>query len=271
MAGRLEGKVALITGAARGQGQAEAALLASEGADIIAVDVCGDLPDVIYPLGSAEDMAETVRMVESHDRRIITVACDVRDRAKLSAGIDHGVAELGRLDIVVANAGITMADRWNDITPEHWETTIGICLTGVWNTAQLAAPHIITGGRGGSMIFISSASGLKGYPGIMAYSTAKHGVVGLMRCFAQELAEHAIRVNSVHPTGVETQIGGEPIHKLFTILESNPKLGAVYINMLDVERLQVDDIANAVLFLASDDSKYITGVTLPVDAGNALI
>ena len=271
MSGRVAGKVALITGAARGQGRAHAAMLAREGADIIAIDVCGDLADVNYPLGSAEEMEETVRLVEAHDRRIVTAAVDVRNRAGMQAAITDGVARLGRLDIVVANAGITFAATWDDVTAEHWDTTIGICLTGVWNTVQLAAPHIVAGGRGGSIIITSSAAGLKGYPFLSAYTTAKHGLVGLMRCYAHELAPHSIRVNTVHPTGVNTLIGGEPITALFNLLEANPKMGAVYINPLPVERLEPEDIAMAVLFLASDEAKYITGTALPVDAGNVII
>jgi SDR family mycofactocin-dependent oxidoreductase len=271
MAGRVSGKVALVTGAARGQGRAEAVMLAAEGADIIAIDVCGDLPDVNYPLGTLEDMAETVRLVEAQDRRIVSAAADVRDRAAMTRAIEQGLAELGRLDVIVANAGITMAATWDQVSPEMWDAHISICLTGVWNTLQLAAPHIVAGGRGGSIVITSSAAGLKGYPFLSPYVAAKHGLVGLMRVYANELAPHSIRVNTVHPTGVETGIGGEPISVLFELLEANPKAGALYINALPVETLQPDDIAQAVLFLASDESKYITGVALPVDAGNFLI
>jgi len=272
MAGRLAGKVALVTGAARGQGRAEAVMLASEGADVIAIDVCRDLPDVRYPLGTSDELAETRRLVEDLDRRIVTAEADVRDRDAMRAAIDDAVAELGRLDVVVANAGITMLAAWDETTPEIWDTHIGICLTGVWNTFQLTIPHIKAGGRGGSVIAISSASGHKGSPWLSAYVAAKHGVIGLTKSFALELARDMIRVNAILPTGVETQIGGPTMREEFGArAEGAPEIAALFINPMPVDVLQPDDIARAVVFLASDESAFITGVSLPVDAGNALI
>jgi len=270
--GKLEGRVALVTGAARGQGRAEAILLASEGADIIAIDVCGDLPDVNYPLGTAQDMAETMRSVEAHDRRIVSAAADVRDRSGMRRAIDAGVAELGRLDVVVANAGITMAASWDEVSEEMWNAHIGICLTGVWNTLQLSIPHIKAGERGGSVVITSSVSGYKGSPWIGPYVAAKHGVVGLAKSYALELAEDHIRVNTVHPTGVDTLIGGQPLRDVIVgNSERDPKLGAVFMNAMPVEVVQPEDIAKAVLFLASDDARYITGLQMKVDAGAGLI
>jgi SDR family mycofactocin-dependent oxidoreductase len=261
-----------VTGAARGQGRAEAELLAREGADIIAIDICGQPADVHYPLGTVEDMQETVRVVEATGRRIVTAAVDVRDRALMKAAIDHGVATFGRLDVIVANAGITIGETWDETTEETWNATIGICLTGTWNTMQLGIPHIKAGGRGGSVIVIASASGHKGSPWLSAYVAAKHGLVGLMKSFALELAGDMIRVNAVSPTGVVTDIGGPQLRdKIIGESARNPNIAALYINPMPVEALQPIDIARAVLFLASDDATYITGVELPVDAGNALI
>jgi SDR family mycofactocin-dependent oxidoreductase len=194
--GRVDGKVAFITGAARGQGRSHAVRLAQEGADIIAVDICGPIPHLQYPHATPEDLAQTVKEVEALDRRIVAAEADVRDRAALGRILDDGVERLGRLDVVVANAGICVFGPWDEMTPEIWQTTIDINLTGVWNTVQLAAPHLIAGGRGGSIVLTSSTAGLKGQPFLTPYVAAKHGVVGLMRAFAHELAEHEIRVNS---------------------------------------------------------------------------
>lgn len=267
MAGRVEGKVAFITGAARGQGRAHAIRLAEEGADIIAVDLCGPVPDLQYPPATPEDLAETVRQVEALDRRIVATQADVRDRDAMKAAIDKGVAELGKLDIVVANAGICIIGTWDEITPEIWHNTIETNLTGVFNTVQLTAPHIIAGGNGGSIILTSSAAGIKGLPFLTPYVAAKHGVTGLGRAFAAELAIHNIRVNTLHPTGVETMMGamGEAFPPL---LEKNPAIAGMMANMLPIQVTQPRDQANAVLFLASDEAKYITAMAMTVDAGN---
>ena len=268
MAGRVEGKVAFITGAARGQGRSHALRLAEEGADIIAVDLCDDIPNVAYSSATEEDLAETVRQVEALDRRIIARKADVRDRDAMKSVIDAGVAELGRLDIVVANAGICVIAGWDETSVEVWDQTISTNLTGVWNTVQLTAPHLIAAG-GGSMILTSSAAGLKGLPFLTPYVAAKHGVVGLMRAFATELAEHSIRVNTLHPTGVNTPMADpRTMEKFGPLLEAHPKLGPMMTNLLPIESTEARDQSNAVLFLASDESRYVTSMEMTVDAGN---
>jgi SDR family mycofactocin-dependent oxidoreductase len=266
--GRVEGKVALITGAARGQGRSHAVRLAQEGADIIAVDLCDDLPHVQYPSATEDDLKETLRQVEALDRRIVATKADVRDAAGLRAAIDDGVAQLGKLDVVVANAGICVVGTWDDITEDVWDDTVDTNLKGVWNTTRLAAPHLIANG-GGSIVMTSSAAGLKGLPGLTPYVASKHGVVGLMHAFATELAVHHIRVNSVHPTGVATPMGelqgdANPFEK---VLAADPRVGAMLMNLLPVEITEPVDISNAVLWLASDESRYVTSHTLAVDAG----
>ncbi|SEF16441.1 mycofactocin-coupled SDR family oxidoreductase [Jiangella alba] len=266
--GRVEGKVAFITGAARGQGRSHAVRLAQEGADVIAIDLCGPVPGIGYPPATPEDLEQTVKDVEALDRRIVARQADVRDRDALKAAIDEGVAELGRLDVVVANAGICILAPWDEVTPEVFRDTIDINLTGVWNSVQLAAPHLVAAG-GGSIVLTSSAAGLKGLPFLTPYVAAKHGVVGLMRAFAHELAEHHIRVNSVHPTGVDTPMGaGDGMAQIGAWLEQHPRLAGMFTNSLPVEITQPVDISNAVLFLASDEARYVTALTMTVDAGN---
>jgi SDR family mycofactocin-dependent oxidoreductase len=266
--GRVEGKVAFITGAARGQGRSHAVRLAEEGADIIAVDFVDHIPNVTYRSATPEDLAETVRLVEALDRRIIATKVDVRDRAALGTAIDDGVAQLGKLDIVVANAGICIIAGWDQVTPEIWEQTISTNLTGYWNTAQLAAPHLIKNG-GGSIIMTSSAAGIKGLPFLSPYVVSKHGVVGLMRAYATELAEYNIRVNTIHPTGVNTEMGSADGSKNFeSLLAAHPQLGGMLVNMLPIQATEPLDQSNAVLFLASDESRFVTSLELTVDAGN---
>ena len=276
MPGRVQGKVAFITGAARSQGRSHAVRLAEEGADIIAVDVAGPVPSLsAYPLASAEDLAETVRQVEALDRRVVAHQADVRDPAALKAALDDGVAQLGRLDIVVANAGIYQVSPALELDDAAWQETIAINLTGVWNTVKAALPHLIDGG-GGSVILTSSVLGLRGGANSVHYSTAKHGVVGIMRSVALEFAQHRIRVNSIHPTLVNTiMIQNEEVYSLFDPANPHPTRDSAApvfqtINALPVPWVEPADISNAVLFLASDEARYITGVTLPVDAGAML-
>ncbi|MGR0221486.1 mycofactocin-coupled SDR family oxidoreductase [Agromyces sp. ZXT2-6] len=266
MAGRVEGKVAFVTGAARGQGRSHALRLAEEGADIIAVDLCGPIPGLQYSHATEEDLAETVRQVEALDRRIIARKADVRDRDAMKAAIDEGVAELGHLDIVVGNAGICIIAEWDKVTPEIWNETISTNLTGIWNTVQLTAPHLISAG-GGSIILTSSAAGLKGLPFLTPYVASKFGVTGLTKAFAHELAEHSIRVNSLHPTGVETAMG-EMGAAYPPLLEAHPRLGGMLTNSLPIDVTQPRDQSNAVLFLASDEARYVTAMAMTVDAGN---
>jgi (+)-trans-carveol dehydrogenase len=271
MAGRVAGKVAFITGAARGQGRSHAVRLAAEGADIIAVDLCESVPTVPYHGATEADLAQTVKEVEALDRRIIARKADVRDFDQLKSALDAGVAELGRLDIVSANAGIFSHAPIQDLTEEQWGTMLDINLSGVWRTAKAAIPHLIEGGRGGSIIITSSVAGLKGAQNFGHYVSAKHGVVGLMKTLALELAPHSIRVNSIHPTSVNTDmVQNEDLYKLFN--PGNPTKEeferiSLAASALPVPLVEPFDISNALLFLASDEARYITGVQLPVDAG----
>lgn len=274
MPGRVEGQVAFITGAARGQGRSHAVRLAQEGADIIAVDLCQSVPLVPYDGATPDDLAETVREVEALDRRIVATQADVRDAEALRQAVDAGVNELGRLDIVSANAGISgpMAAA-EDVPEDAWRQMIDINLTGVWNTARVAIPHLKAGGRGGSIVLTSSAAGLKANANIAHYVAAKHGVVGLMRSLALELAPDRIRVNSLHPTTVDTpMIMNDATARLFRPDLEDPTTedfaeASQQMNALPVPWLESIDISNALLFLASDEARYITGVTLPIDAG----
>lgn len=277
MAGRVEGKVAFITGAARGQGRAHAVRMAQEGADIIAVDICKQIDSVLIPLSSPEDLAETADMVKNAGGRIHTAEVDVRDYDALKAAVDAGVEEFGKLDIIVANAGIGNGGQTLDKTGEpDWDDMIGVNLSGVWKTVKAGVPHILAGGDGGSIILTSSVGGLKAYPHTGHYVAAKHGVVGLMRTFAVELGAQNIRVNSVHPTNVNTPLFmNEPTMKLFRPDLENPgpedmKVVGQLMHTLPIGWVEPEDIANAVLFLASDEARFITGVTLPVDGGSCL-
>jgi SDR family mycofactocin-dependent oxidoreductase len=263
--GKLDGKVAFVTGAARGQGRSHALRLASEGANIIAIDICADSDSTAYALASEDDLAETVRLVEATGQSIVARVGDVRDVDGMSKVVTDGVGEFGRLDVVVANAGICTIQRWDEVTPAVWNDVIGTNLTGVWNTCAASIPHLVNAG-GGSIVLISSVAGLKGQPYLLPYAAAKHGVVGIMHVLTNELAEHRIRVNSVHPTGVNTPMvlgfgaGADEMLADF-------KMGSLFMNSLPVDLIEPEDISDAVLFLASSESKYITGLTMTVDAG----
>jgi (+)-trans-carveol dehydrogenase len=278
MTGRLEGKVAFITGAARGQGRSHAVRLAQEGADIIAIDVCKPIvANTTIPASTPEDLAETADLVKGHNRRIFTAEVDVRDYDALKAAVDTGVGQLGRLDIIVANAGIGNGGDTLDKTSEFdWQEMIDVNLSGVWKSVKAGVPHILAGGNGGSIILTSSVGGLKAYPHCGNYVAAKHGVVGLMRSFAVELGQHMIRVNSVHPTHVRTpMLHNEGTFKMFRPDLENPGPDDMapicqMFHTLPIPWVEAEDISNAVLFFASDESRYITGVTLPVDAGGCL-
>jgi SDR family mycofactocin-dependent oxidoreductase len=277
MAGRVEGKVAFITGAARGQGRSHALRLAQEGADIIAVDLLEEIPGAPYAGATQADLDETVRQIEALDRRIVASKADVRDFTSLKTALDAGVAELGRLDIVSANAGIsTQMVPSDELDEDIWQNMIDTNLTGVWHTAKAAIPHLKAGGRGGSIIMTSSEAGIRGYANIAHYVSAKHGVVGLMRTLALELAPQSIRVNSIHPTQVDTDmIQNTATYDLFTGKTGSTKeefaKASEAVIALPIPWVEAVDISNAVLFLASDEARYITGVPLPVDGGNFLI
>lgn len=277
MAGRVEGKVAFITGAARGQGRAHAVRLAAEGADIIAVDICQSFENSPALGATAEDLAETADLVKNLGRRIVTAEVDVRDFAALQAAVDSGVEQLGRLDIIAANAGIgTTGVKLDRMSEDLWQEMIDVNLSGVWKSVKAGVPHMLAGGRGGSIILTSSVAGSKAYPHTGHYVAAKHGVVGLMRSFAVELGHHSIRVNSVHPTHVNSpMLMNEKTYRMFRPELENPGQADLEpvcrtFHMLPIPWVEVEDISNAVLFLASDEARYITGVTLPVDAGSCL-
>ncbi|UNX54218.1 mycofactocin-coupled SDR family oxidoreductase [Georgenia sp. TF02-10] len=274
MAGRVAGKVAFISGAARGQGRSHAVRLAEEGADIIAFDICKDVETNQFPGPTPEDLAETVRQVEALDRRIIAREADVRDFDAVKAVADEGFAELGRVDIVAGNAGITGELAQADVMSEvGWQTMLDVNLTGVWHTVKAAVPHLKAGGNGGSIILTSSTAGIKGYENLSHYVAAKHGVVGLMKSLTLELSRESIRVNTIHPTSVDTDmIQNEAFYQLFRPDLDNPgkeDLREVMLGMnaLPVPWVEAIDISNALLFLASDEARYITGMELKVDAG----
>ena len=268
VARRLQGKVAFITGAARGQGRAEAVRLAAEGADIIAIDLCRSAESTHYAGSTPADLAETVRLVEAQDRRIIATQADVRDFDAVSSAVRDGVAALGRLDIVVANAGICSAAMSWEIGIEQWQETLDTNLTGVFYTAKATVPVLLEQGTGGSVIFTSSVAGLRGLPFLGHYAASKHGVVGLAKSMANELGQHNIRVNTIHPHGVAT---GMTVNDMQPLIEQYADtLGPIFMGTLPDQVSQPEDIANAVAWLASDESRHVTGVQLPVDLGTLI-
>uniref|UniRef100_A0A5Q5CEB9 Short-chain dehydrogenase/reductase SDR n=1 Tax=Mycobacterium sp. (strain JLS) TaxID=164757 RepID=A0A5Q5CEB9_MYCSJ len=269
MTGRLAGKVAFITGAARGQGRAHAERLATEGADIIAVDIAGKLPDCVpYDHSTPEDLAETVSLVEATGRRILASVVDTREHDALRETVDAGVAELGRLDVIVANAGITAPQAWNAITPADFRDVTDVNITGTWNTVMAGAQHIVDGDRGGSIILISSAAGLKMQPFMVHYTASKHAVTGMARAFAAELGKHRIRVNSVHPGAVATPMGtGDMVEGLMRADAANPGLMNMVTPFIQ-DIAQPEDIADAVAWLASDESRFVTAAAIAVDCGS---
>ena len=274
--GMLDGKVAFVTGAARGQGRSHAVALAREGADIIAVDVCAQAPTVPYPMATPDDLAKTVTEVEALDRRIIATQADVRDLAALTTAVDQGVAELGRLDIVLANAGISTPAPTLEMDESVWDEMIEINLTGQWKTLRAAVPHIINGGRGGAVVITSSLAAIYANANTAHYSAAKAGLVMLAKVLAKELAPHGIRVNTIHPTTVATDmILNDPTYRLFRPDLADPtradfEEAARTLNKLPVAALEPADISNAVLYLVTDAGRYVTGITHVVDAGGQL-
>ncbi|NVN53821.1 mycofactocin-coupled SDR family oxidoreductase [Mycolicibacterium hippocampi] len=270
MTGRLEGRVAFITGAARGQGRAHAVRMAGEGADIIAVDIAGPLPQCVpYDPATPENLTETVELVEKTGRRIVASVVDTRDSEALNAAVEQGVAELGRLDVIVANAGVSAPQAWDDIRPEDFRDVMDINVTGTWNTVMAGAHKIIEGGRGGSIILISSAAGIKLQPFMIHYTASKHAVTGMARAFAAELGRHSIRVNSVHPGPVMTDMGtGEMGTALSKAMETNPQLSHMMTPFLPTWAVEPEDVADTVSWLACDDSKYITASAISIDQGS---
>jgi SDR family mycofactocin-dependent oxidoreductase len=268
--GRLDGRVALITGAARGQGRSHAIGLAAEGADIVALDLCRPVDTVPYPLSTPDDLAETVKLVEEQDRRIIARQVDVRDLAALRDLVTEARTELGRLDIAIANAGImpTIGEHGDD--DQAFYDAIDINLTGVWHTVRAVVPTMIAQGEGGSIVITSSTAGLRGLTthleaGSVGYAAAKHGVVGIMRAYANLLGDHRIRVNTVHPTGVNSPM---VINEAFgSYTEEHPEVMMLLRNLLPVPLIEPDDITRAIIWLVSNEGRYVTGATIPIDAG----
>lgn len=261
---RFVGKVALITGAARGQGRAEAVRLAAEGADIIAVDICRSLATTQYPGPTPEDLAETASLVENLGQRIVAREADIRDFAALSAAVQEGVGELGGLDVVIANAGMTTAALSWEVSAEQWQESIDVNLTGAFHTAKATVPILIDQDRGGAIVFTGSVAGLRGLPFVSAYVAAKHGVVGLSKTLANELAKHRIRVNTLIPHGVATDL---TVPELSSVAQAAPELQLLYAPALPDGTTTADDIAAAVAWLASDEARHVTGIQLPVDLG----
>jgi len=275
--GRMDGKVAFVTGAARGQGRSHAVRLAQEGADVIAVDICRGFDHSPAEGATREDLDMTAGMVKDAGGRVVTAEVDVRDAAALHAAVDGGVEQLGRLDVIVANAGIgTTAGKLHKTDEALWQEMIDVNLSGVWKTVKVGVPHILEGGRGGSIVLTSSVAGAKAYPHMGHYVAAKHGVIGLMRSFAVELGQRMVRVNAVLPTHVNSPLlMNEQTYRAFRPELDNPgpdDLAPVCqsFHVLPIPWVTPEDITNAVLFLASDEARYITGVALPVDAGSCL-
>ncbi|CAN5369995.1 mycofactocin-coupled SDR family oxidoreductase [soil metagenome] len=274
MSGRLAGKVAFVTGAARSVGRSEAVLFAAEGADIIAMDIGAGFDSAEYPASTPDDLAETARLIEAEGRRVVTFRADVRDIDTMTAELSKAVATLGGLNIVSANAGIgSSVFPAQDMSEATWGEMIDINLTGQFHTAKAAIPHLIEAGEGGSIVFTCSISGEKGFAGLTNYVAAKHGVIGLMRSLAHELAPHMIRVNSVLPTQINTpMIMNDTSFKVFRPDLEHPTAADVAeatmtINLMPKPWIEPIDVAYAALYLVSDEARYVTGVSLPVDLG----
>ncbi|WP_300009219.1 mycofactocin-coupled SDR family oxidoreductase [Pseudonocardia sp.] len=265
--GKLDGKVAVITGGARGQGRSHAVALAREGADVVVCDIASDIASVPFPLADAADLDETVKLVEQQDRRCVALQADVRDTAAMQQVADTAMREFDRIDVLLANAGIlSLSDTTWALSDEQWDDMIDVNLTGVFKSCRAVVPHMLAAGNGGSIVITSSIAGLKGVAGCTHYTAAKHGVVGLMRTLARELAAARIRVNTIHPTGVDSPMSNNDFFPAW--LEANPELGdAMRGNLMPVDAMPMADVSSVITWLVSDEAKWVTGVTLPVDAG----
>ena len=274
----LKGRVALVTGAGRGQGRSHALRLAKDGADILALDICARVGSVSCSVPTtAQDLAETQRLVEEVGASIVVHQVDVRDIAALSQAVDDGVAQLGRLNIVVANAGIlSFGSKTHEVDAEAWQDLIDINLTGVWHTYKAAAPHLLEAGPGGSVTITSSLAGFKGLGNAAGYVATKHAVIGLMKVLANELGPYGIRVNTIHPNAVNTpMIQNDEIYKLFcpdldapTAADASPAFARM--NPMGVDWVEPDQVSNVVAWLASDQARYVTGAQIPIDAGASI-
>jgi SDR family mycofactocin-dependent oxidoreductase len=270
MGGPIAGKVACITGAARGQGRAHAVRLAQEGADIIAVDACGPIGELRYDPATEGDLAETARLVEHLGRRVVTAKVDIRDFAALQAAFQRGSDELGSLDILIANAGICGWGLLWELAPKSWQDMIDVNLTGTWNSLKAAAQLMMSRGQGGAMVVTSSAMGLKAVPGMTHYVAAKHGLVGLVKAAAIELAPFGIRVNSIHPWAVDTLMSKEETP--FRMMEEHPVYQASFGQVITEPGVSdPSDIANAAFWLVSDEARTVTGIQLSVDHGATIV
>jgi SDR family mycofactocin-dependent oxidoreductase len=276
MTGLLTDQVAVVTGAARGQGRSHALALAREGASIIALDACAPIATVPYPLPTKADLEATAEQVEDLGSRVVHGVVDVRDLAEMDQFIRDAVGDLGRLDIVCANAGISTPSSTLEMTEETWQTTIDINLTGVWKTCKATVPHIVAGNRGGSVIITSSSATAMISRNIAHYTAAKHGLIGFMRVLAKELAPYRIRVNTLHPTGVNTpMILNEPMYRLFRPDLADPtredfEASARSHHALGVSAVEPEDVSAAVVYLAAPSGRYVTGSTFMLDAGGSL-
>lgn len=267
--GRMDGKVAFVTGAARGQGRSHALKLAEEGADIIAVDRCDSVPTIRYDMPTSADLDHTAELVEKLDRRVVSAVVDVRDLAALSDAVQRGIDELGRLDVVLGNAGVVGSGLSWELSEEQFDELVAINLSGVWRTVKATVPHLIAQGTGGSVILTSSIAGMKGFGGYSHYSAAKHGVVGLMRSLVNELSPYNIRVNTVNPTTVNTpMIQNDDFYSAFGATDTQQFAAAFQtMHTLPQPWIEAEDVSNAILYLASDEARYVTGLVMNVDAG----
>jgi (+)-trans-carveol dehydrogenase len=274
--GRFAGKVVLITGAARGQGRSHALRFAEEGADIIAVDVCEQIEGVPYPMATPDDLAETVRQVEDRDARIVASVADVRDVTAMMAAVEHGLDALGRLDIVCANAGVSGSYLAGDDIAERvasFRRILDVNLTGVMITIEVSRGPMIAGGRGGSIVVTNSVAGLKALGVGGGYGEAKHALIGLVKAAARALAPHGIRVNNIHPTNVNTTLlMNDAVYRAFLPQFEEPTMEDITsalstVNLIPVPYIEPNDVSDLVLFVSSDEARFITGASLPVDAG----
>ncbi|MEV5240900.1 mycofactocin-coupled SDR family oxidoreductase [Streptomyces cinnamoneus] len=274
--GRVAGKVVFITGAARGQGRSHAVRLAEEGAHIVASDICEEVGSTHYTLATSDDLKETARLVEARGGQILTCSADVREPAQLEAVVSEALGRFGHIDVVCANAGIGSLGRAWELSDKQWHDMIDVNLTGAWNTVKAVIPHMIEAGRGGSIIFTNSVAGFLGRPNMAHYAASKHGLVGLMRSLANELAPHYIRVNSIHPGNVDTDMVQNVTGRRLLLPDvADPTreefaAAAAELSVIPVPWVESVDVSNAVLWLASDEARYVTGATLPVDAGASI-
>jgi SDR family mycofactocin-dependent oxidoreductase len=273
MSGRFAGKVVVVTGAGRGQGREHAVRFAAEGADLVALDICAPMDSLTYDLASPADLEATADAVQEAGGRVLALTADVRSQTSLDTAIAKALAEFGRIDVLIANAGIVSGGPAWEIGEREWHDVVDVDLSGVWRSAKAVLPSMIAAGQGGSILIIGSLAGTRGIRNAAAYVASKHGLIGLMGTLANELAEHGIRVNTVNPTNVASDmLLSDANYKLFRPDLENPTLedaipAFTALNLLPVPWLEPSDVSNALMWLASDEARYVTGVSLAVDAG----